>query len=357
MRSVQNEPATIWYLTEEDTRWACGQIDPVKIVREVLVLHARNQTLLPTAACLTWTGPSAGTMQSVSGPGFVGGRYEMAGAGIVNGGLDGRDPQAAGLVMLFDRQTARIRCVMAAAHVVAVRTAGLAVACAQALLCQPVITVGVMGAGELAVTHIELLARALSGVTSIAVHDPDAGRAKDMRERLSDLLWQRGVRLSLTDSAREAVLGADLVISALRGGSGAIEHAWLSPGAVVVDVSLDGVLPDVVLGADTLIVDEWARAAAGQGHLLGRMNRAGQVRGPRGAPGGAMGGPRVPSEAGGRRVDAELGEVLAGLHPGRCHPEDVILVCPYGPAVLDIALATEVYRIAMREQRGIPLPT
>ncbi|MFI6323029.1 hypothetical protein ACIBG8_36240 [Nonomuraea sp. NPDC050556] len=272
---------TLWYLSEADTRWACGRIDSVEIVRATLTSRSPR--------------PPAG----------------------------GR---AGGLIVLVDPG-----CVMAATPVAEVRSAAVTVASAQALLCQPVITVGVVGAGEAAVANVELLASTLTGVAGIAVYDPDAELAERMRDRTADLLWRHGVRLSLTESAREAVLGADLVVAALGGAVGAIEHSWLSPGAVVVDLSTDGVLPCVVHEADLLLVDDWSLVTG----VLGRMRAAGEL-------------------------DAEgagLGDVLAGAHPGRRDPEAVILVCPYGPAVLDVALATEACRAALLDRRGIALPT
>lgn len=277
MLSVQ----TLWYLTEADTRWACGRIDSVEIVRETL----RSRSALP---------PDGGP--------------------------------AGGLIVLVDPC-----CVMAAAPVAETRSAAVTVASAQALLCQPVITVGVVGAGDDAVANVELLASTLTGVAGIAVYDPDAARAERMRDRTADLLWRHGVRLSLTESAQEAVLGADLVVSALGGAASAIEHSWLSPGAVVVDVSTDGVLPGVVREAGLLLVDDWDLVTG----VLGRMRAAGEldVKG------------------------AGLGDVLAGTHPGRRDPEAVILVCPYGPADLDVALAAEACRAALRDRRGMALPT
>lgn len=345
---MNNDATALWYLTEEETRWACQRLDPVKIVREALVLQAEGRTTLPAEAYLGWTSPSGAAARSLSMPGYVGGSFEMAGTKIINGCLDNPErglPRASGLTMLFDRQTARIRCVMASAHVSALRTAGVTVASAQALLPQKVITVGVIGAGAIARAHIELLARSLPGTAAIVLHDRDPGRAAGLAKEVDALLHAHGIRISLAETARDAVLGADLVIPATTTTQGYIAYDWLSKGCVVVNVSLDDVLPDVVVEAGTLLVDDWALVRDDEHRLLGRMHRAGRVV-----------GPGEDAGAGVRRVDAELGEVFAGRHPGRYHPDDVILVNPFGLAIEDIALATEVYRIAMREGRGIALP-
>ena len=56
-----------------------------------------------------------------------------------------------------------------------------------------------------------------------------------------------------------------------------------------------------------------------------------------------------------RRVDAELGEVVVGLKPGRRYNDEVILVNPFGMAIEDVALATRVYQVALARQLGILL--
>jgi ornithine cyclodeaminase/alanine dehydrogenase-like protein (mu-crystallin family) len=345
---VNDETTPIWYLVEDETRRACDRLDPVKIVRDTLVLHAAGEVQLPAEAYLGWISPSGAAARSLNMPGYVGGGYEMPGTKIINACLGNPDqglPRASGLTVLFDRHTARITCVMASAHISALRTASVTVACAQMLLAQKVITAGVIGAGKIAKTHIELLARTLPGLAYVAVYDQDASRAHQLTQGMSRSLRGHGVRIEVADSAQSAVLGADLVVPATTTVQGYIEYSWLSRGAVVVNVSLDDLKPDVLLQADSLLVDDWGLVSADTHRILGRMSREGLVV-----------GPGQTAKPGGRPVDAELGQVFAGRHPGRHWPEDIVVVNPFGMAIEDIALAAEVYRVAKREGRGIPLP-
>jgi ornithine cyclodeaminase/alanine dehydrogenase-like protein (mu-crystallin family) len=57
-----------------------------------------------------------------------------------------------------------------------------------------------------------------------------------------------------------------------------------------------------------------------------------------GAVGGAGLGPEV--------IDAELGEVLAGAHPGRTSPSEMTVFGGVGLAFQDLVVAWEVYRLA-----------
>jgi hypothetical protein len=80
-----------------------------------------------------------------------------------------------------------------------------------------------------------------------------------------------------------------------------IAHSWLQQGALVVNVSLDDLLPEVLYQADLLVVDDWNLVRADDRRLLGRLARHRTIV-----------GPDEEAPAGARRVDAELGAVLRG---------------------------------------------
>ncbi|HEU5226872.1 MAG TPA: hypothetical protein VFU49_03595, partial [Ktedonobacteraceae bacterium] len=45
-----------------------------------------------------------------------------------------------------------------------------------------------------------------------------------------------------------------------------------------------------------------------------------------------------------RKIDAQLGDIVSGARVGRRQASDIILVNPFGLAIEDMALATNVYR-------------
>src|SRR5207247_6559065 len=122
---------------------------------------------------------------------------------------------------------------------------------------------------------------------------------------------------------------ADLVVTVTTSTTGYVRHSWLEPGALVVNVSLDDLLPEVLLRADKLFVDDWSLVAADEHRLLGRLIREGTIR----------------------AVDGELGELLGGSRPGRSRAEEIVVVNPFGLAIEDPAIANEVSRHAVRRWR------
>jgi ornithine cyclodeaminase/alanine dehydrogenase-like protein (mu-crystallin family) len=338
----------IRYLTEADTRHVMSQLNPVAIAREVSVLHASGQARLPGEVCLRWQGRAGGEARSLNMPGGLSGRYNAVGTKVINaclGNVGQGLPRASGLTMLFDPATARIVSIMAAQHISAQRTAAVTVAAAAELLVESDLNVAVIGAGPLARSHIELLAGELPSCIQVTVYDQCADRAEQLCQDLAPGLREFSVKIRTAGSARAAIDGAGLIIPATTATTGYIEYGWLIPGCVVINVSLDDVLEETVRRADLVFVDDWELIAGDTKRLFGRMYRSGRLV-----------GPSHKATLSARRVDAELGEVFVGKHPGRQQAGDIILVNPFGMAIHDIALAAEVHRIAERDGIGVLLP-
>jgi len=94
-----------------------------------------------------------------------------------------------------------------------------------------------------------------------------------------------------------------------------------------------------MLQADKLFVDDWNLIVADDHRLLGRMLREGAICGP--------------NQCGGRAVDGQLGQLLAEGKRGRSHPDEIILVNPFGLAIEDLAIAKHVFQHARALGLGI----
>ena len=321
----------ILYLAEDEVELALGRIDPVAAVVAVLAAHARGETILPDEAYLRWE-RGGEVLRSLCIPAVV---DSSPGVKIINAnpanparGL----PRASGLTLLFDPETARPICVMEAARISCLRTAAVTALAAE-LLAVRVERLALIGAGALARCHLDLLPRRLPELREIRIYDLEPERAGALEADAHSL--------AICDSAEQAIRGAELVVPLTTTTTGYIRYEWLEPGALLVNVSLDDPLPEVVLRADKLFVDDWQLVAADDRRLLGRMLRDGSICGPEGA--------------GARVVDGELGELLIGARSGRSHPDEIILVNPFGLAIEDLAIARQVYQHATSVGLGTPL--
>jgi ornithine cyclodeaminase/alanine dehydrogenase-like protein (mu-crystallin family) len=328
---------TILYLSEGDVARALEAVDVVGAVAGALTGHARGRTLVPAEAYLAWkhAGESA---RSLSMPGLVDG---CPGVKIINANPANRGRglgRASGLIVLFDIQTGQPTTVLEAARISCLRTAAVTVIAADLLGAQPIERVALLGAGALARCHLELLASHTAELQEIRVFDLDPVRAAALAAEMPD------ARVSICDGAERAIRGAELIIPVTTARHGYIPYAWLQAGALLVNTSLDDPLPDVVLRADKVFVDDWTLVARDHRRLLGRMRLAGQIRGPSDPRSGA------------RQIDGELGQLLIGACEGRARAEEIILVNPVGLAIEDLAIAQRVQRYARSNSLGTTVP-
>jgi ornithine cyclodeaminase/alanine dehydrogenase-like protein (mu-crystallin family) len=324
----------ILYLSGREVARALEAIDVVGAVASALAAHARGEAVLPAEARLGWD-HAGETLRSLSMPAAVEG---SAGVKVINSnpanpvrGL----PRASGLTVLFDAATGRPICILEAARISCLRTAAVTAIAADLLGSGPIERLALLGAGALARCHLELLPRRLGDVREVRLYDLDAELVAALAADIDGAV--------VCDSSEEAIRGADLVVPVTTTTSGYIRYAWLKRGSLLVNVSLDDPLPDVVMRTDKVFVDDWALIAADDRRLLGRMLRRGQIR-----------GPKDPTD-GSRRVDGEIGEVLIGACAGRLRPDEIILVNPFGLAIEDIAVARQVHQQALRLGLGTTL--
>ena len=118
-------------------------------------------------------------------------------------------------------------------------------------------------------------------------------------------------------------------------------------GTIVVNISLDDLLPEVILKADKVIVDDWHLVRNDNRRLIGKMYRERLING--------LDTYEQSSGHGQRAIDAELGEIIIGKKPGRLDEEEIIVVNPFGLSIEDIGLALKVYRESKKIGLGIYL--
>jgi ornithine cyclodeaminase/alanine dehydrogenase-like protein (mu-crystallin family) len=303
----------------------------VGAVADALAAHGRGETILPSEAYLGWEHDGE-PLRSLCMPARV---DSVPGVKVINAnpanparGL----PRASGLTILFDSRTGRPVCIMEGGRISCLRTAAVTAIATELLAAPPIERLALIGAGALARCHLRLLRPRLLELREIRVYDLERERANALAADGS---------LVVCDSPEQAIRGADLIVTVTTTTTGYIRHAWLEPGALLVNVSLDDPLPEVVLRADMLFVDDWDLIAADDRRLLGRMLREGSICGP--------------DQRGARAVDGELGQLLVSGRPGRSNRDEIILVNPFGLAIEDLAVAQHVHRYAIFSGLGTEL--
>lgn len=141
--------------------------------------------------------------------------------------------------------------------------------------------------------------------------------------------------MKIMASPAEAVRGADVICTVTASDAPVLEGKWLSSGAHINAVGAARPewreLDTEAVAASRLFVDSRAAAVVEAGDIVGPMRE------------GAMGG---------GHIRAEIGEVFAGVHPGRTGPSEITLFKSLGLAVEDVATARFVYERAVARTVG-----
>ncbi len=159
------------------------------------------------------------------------------------------------LVVLHDSDTGRPLAVMDGNWVTAVRTAGLNAVAAKYLARGDAAVIAFVGCGVQARGHLDVFAQMfpLKEVRAL-------GRGAPNRDRLCRIAAEMGLKPVASETARDAIEGADIVITSVPhslGGEPFLDAHWLSPGAFAGITDLAGPWIKDSMGAiDRIVVDD-----------------------------------------------------------------------------------------------------
>lgn len=234
-----------------------------------------------------------------------------------------------GAFAVLEDTTTGGRCALPAAALRAYRSAALTALAARHLLAPGVVTASVIGSGLAARLQMMVIARHVPDVSHIAACAASVDRDPPVWTGMADQLDHAGIELTVTDHVDEAVFGANLVaITGCDADLVRVDH--LSKGAVVVNATGRDLPDHLVDGANQVYVDDSARMDSAAHRHFART--------------AAEGSSSVRRHDG---IEADLGAVLTGEHPGRTRADHVLLVELLGPNALDLALACLVHRAAL----------
>jgi ornithine cyclodeaminase/alanine dehydrogenase-like protein (mu-crystallin family) len=236
-----------------------------------------------------------------------------------------------GAVALLDPDTGLLTALMDGSTVTAIRTAAVSALSARHLARADARELAVLGAGTQARRSIEAVS-CVRSLSAVRIWNRTRERADQLRRELTG---HYDFPIVVMDTASDAVHGADIVVTTMHSTEPVVEAAWLAPGAHVVAVG--GRPPEgreldtATVAASRLYVDRRESA----------LNEGGDVR--------------IPIREGAiqpEHIVAELGEVVAGLAPGRGSDSELTVFKSYGISVEDMAAAAHVVRQAISDGVG-----
>jgi ornithine cyclodeaminase len=245
-------------------------------------------------------------------------------------------PSELAVLNLFDPQTGAPRAILDASTLTDMRTGAMTALGAKHLAREGSRVLGHIGARGTAYWNVRLLDR-LFGFDEIRVHSKRAESRNAFAERLARDL---GKAVVATDDWESCVRDADIVVEASRLPEPApmLRTEWIKRGALVVPYgtmsAVEITLTDIM---DKIVVDDW-----------------GQCK--KGLPFGALRRHVDEGKLDENNLYAELGQIVAGLKPGREHDSETNLFWHRGLSLSDIALGCAMLDKAKRLGVGRTLP-
>lgn len=255
---------------------------------------------------------------------------DLAGVKVVGDFVDNYTlglPSELATLLLLDPRTGIPKAILDASGITDMRTGAVTAIGARHLARRSSRILGHIGARGTAYWNVRLLNH-LFDFDEIRVHSRRPESRDAFAERLSRDL---GKKVIVTADWRSCVEGADIVVEASRLASPEpmLRTGWIKPGALVVpygtmsavELSLTGIM-------QKMVVDDWGQCKGGKFGSLRAHVEAGLL-----------------SEA---TLHAELGQIVAGLRPGRENDHETILLWHRGLSLSDIALGHAMLQKAHR---------
>ena len=241
-------------------------------------------------------------------------------------------PQTSGLLVLNCPETGWPICIMDAIWITAKRTAAVTAIACEFLARKDTTEVGIIGAGVQGREHALLLPRVLPNLKKIKVTD----RFKEASQKLKIDLGPQlpDIEIVPCESIEEVVCGSQVVMSAtaiLSKPDPQVRDEWVEPGAFIAPVDFDSMWEwKTFKRADKFLVDSLDE--------MKYFMKVGYL--PHGLP----------------PLHAEIGEVVAGVKPGREGDDELIIDMNIGMGVEDVVMGVAIFERAKAMDIGRLMP-
>ncbi|MBM4423767.1 MAG: ornithine cyclodeaminase family protein [Chloroflexi bacterium] len=238
-------------------------------------------------------------------------------------------PYITGLLILNDPDTGLPLAIMDCVWITAMRTAAATAVAARRLARTESSRLGVLGCGVQGQTNTEAL-NVLFPLKQVFAYDTRPEAAESFA---ADISSRFGLEAIPVQTPREAVAGCDLVVTAgpiVKKPHATIAAGWLEEGAFASLVDFDSYWHPAAL-------KEAAKFCTDDVPQFNHYREIGYFQ-------------DVPP------IYADLGELVAGIKPGRENPTERTIACNLGVALDDMAVAPAIYRRAIAQNIGRHLP-
>jgi ornithine cyclodeaminase/alanine dehydrogenase-like protein (mu-crystallin family) len=236
-----------------------------------------------------------------------------------------------GAVLLFSGETGELMAMMNASAITAIRTAAVSGVATDILARREACNLALIGSGVQARSHLA----AMSLVRSLQRCRIASRQIEHAQKFVAEMSRDFAFPLEAAQTVKEALEGADLIVTATNSIEPVVKREWISNGAhlnlVGSSTPTTREVDSATMAAASLFVDRLESTTNEAGDYLFAVRE------------GAIGM---------EHIRAELGEVVTGNKPGRTSPDEITLFKSLGLAIEDLFAAQYLYERAKEAEVG-----
>ncbi len=308
-------------------------------VEQAYILTAKGDIIAPGKCVMRWgdTPEDENVYGRINAmPGYIGGEYNMAGIKWIGSGpLNYKKglPRASTIIILNDSETKLPICIADGTEVSSKRT-GAGGGVAMKLLSRIDSTImTIVGAGAQGRTQLEAAMIVRQNLNKIYVYDI---RTEVIEKFIAEMspLYPSVEMIAVTDLA-VACSESDIIVCATLADEPIIHSAWLKRGVLLMNLADFEVTYNCVKKADKIVVDNWDTIKHRMISTVALMHRDGLIAD--------------------KDIHANLGQLLLEEKVARENDDEIIYFNAVGTGILDIAITTRCYKVAMEQGIGTTL--
>ena len=332
------ETYKILYLNGQDVErlGAADMGQALSDVEEALKLVYKGETIVPEKIAMNFgkrleDEATSGRINAM--PGYIGGSFDMAGIKWIGSNplnLKYGLPRASAITVLNDPKNKFPICILNGSEISAVRTGAASGVAAKYLARQDAETLMLVGAGYQNTKQLEAIQKCIQSLKYFYVVDIVEATAKAFAETMSKKLNIEVIPLT---SILQCDRDPDITVNATSAAVPVMDISVARPGNLHICVGgLDH--PELYKKADKIICDDWYQVRHRGSCFLALDALAGKI--------------------GDEAIYAkQIGEIICGDKPGRESAKEFIYYKPVGMGILDLAVASRIYRKARAENVGV----
>jgi len=314
-------------ISEEEVASLLTMEDALEVVELAFREHARGYAQMPPKVYLNFQEHN-GDLRTM--PAYLE-RLNIAMVKVVNVHPDNTNkfgmPTVMATILLLDPQNGQLMAIMGGRTITAMRTGAAGGIAAKYLAIKDPETICFIGAGIQARTQLSALSLVFPNLRDIRVWDIRPEAANTFAAEIKN-------RARAAETVQAAAQGANIIVTTTPSTKPLILNEWVADGTHINCIGADAPgkeeLDPGILKRSKIVVDDWTQAS-----------HSGEIN--------------VPVSMGilfRENMWAELGQVVAGLKPGRSAPNEITVFDSTGLAIQDATTAELVYRKALEKKVG-----